>query len=255
VRTSGGSAWIRADTNTYAPAGTLSKLTRGEVEVAITANGTGNPRVDRIVLEMGDPPAMRAVAGTPTSGATLDNRSGAAAVPNDCVPLADVLVAPSVNTITGASIRDRRPWARGAFYTKLVSAQQAIVSGGFSDFAGGAAAFARLETSGAPMRYTLSGSGAEFPVATPPAGHLALRVIQGLTAIGPEHTVYHRYGNANGVSPAPQFSFTHDFIPSAGSLSFYVQARWLYPSSGAYAWYVNHLRFTVEELIREPSEN
>jgi hypothetical protein len=53
---------------------------------------------------------LRVVAGTPTAGATLDNRNGAATLPNNSVLLADVLVAAANSSITDAEIRDRRPF-------------------------------------------------------------------------------------------------------------------------------------------------
>lgn len=95
------------------------------VETAATADVT-NPRIDQVILEAADDThaagglnlaRVRIVAGTPTAGATLDNRSGVAALPSSAVRLADILVpaafaGPFVNA---THIRDRRPWVRGAF--------------------------------------------------------------------------------------------------------------------------------------------
>lgn len=85
-------------------------------ETVSTADAT-NPRVDRVILECKDTThdasgsnlaQTRVVAGTPTGGATLDNLSGAAAVPSSALLLADVLVGAAVSSITNANIRDRR---------------------------------------------------------------------------------------------------------------------------------------------------
>jgi len=91
-------------------------------EVIGTADAT-NPRIDQVVLEVLDTThdasgsslaRTRVVAGTPTGGATLDNRTGAAATPSSAILLADVLVAAGVASITDAAIRDRRPFQAGS---------------------------------------------------------------------------------------------------------------------------------------------
>jgi len=78
-----------------------------------TADGT-NPRVDRVCLTAPASsdsivPQVVVLAGTPSGGATLDNLTGAQAVPTGYVLLADVLVGAGVTSITTANIRDRRP--------------------------------------------------------------------------------------------------------------------------------------------------
>jgi hypothetical protein len=81
------------------------------------------PRIDQVVLRYndsaiptgaGNTPTIEVLTGTATSGATLDNRLGATALPNDCVRLFDVLMPAVASSVTTANIRDRRPWARGA---------------------------------------------------------------------------------------------------------------------------------------------
>lgn len=57
--------------------------------------------------EPDDGAALGILLGTPTSGATLDNRFGATALPTNCILLADVLI-PETNLVTSANIRDRR---------------------------------------------------------------------------------------------------------------------------------------------------
>jgi hypothetical protein len=94
------------------------------INETITTADSSNPRVDQVILEIrdnthdasgGNEARIRVVAGTPTSGATLNNRSGAAVKPGSAIVLADVLVPASDTSISNSQIRDRRPWARGAF--------------------------------------------------------------------------------------------------------------------------------------------
>lgn len=72
-----------------------------------------NPRIDRVVLRVRDSSIdsggaydarLDVVAGTPTAGATLSNLTGAAAVPNGALLLANVLVTANATTITDAEI-------------------------------------------------------------------------------------------------------------------------------------------------------
>jgi hypothetical protein len=87
-----------------------------QLAVTVGANASGNPRLDMVVLEVLDQQhtgssntlQLRVVPGTATVAATLDNRTGAAAVPASCIHLADILVANGAATIVTADIRDRR---------------------------------------------------------------------------------------------------------------------------------------------------
>lgn len=90
----------------------------GPTNLVIAANASGNPRVDQIILRYtaaSNTYAFMVLTGTATSGATLDNRSGAASLTNLDLRLADVLVANGASSITNSVIRDRRKWSRGAF--------------------------------------------------------------------------------------------------------------------------------------------
>lgn len=87
------------------------------VNVDIAASDPTNPRIDSVYLVIEDSQAagvnnqasIRTVTGTPTGGATLDNRTGAGAAPAGSLILADVLVAAAVGSILQPAIRDRRP--------------------------------------------------------------------------------------------------------------------------------------------------
>lgn len=130
----------------------------------ITANSSGLPRIDQVVARMynheHDGSGLRIwrleiVTGTPTAGATLDNRNGAAALPARSLRLADLMVANGSVTIGSSDIRDRRTWARGAFF--------------YDEYAGGNFASAispsqsslysprRIELSGAPLTVRMNG--------------------------------------------------------------------------------------------------
>lgn len=90
-------------------------------EAIATADGS-NPRIDTVILEVKDDTSdasganltqTRVLTGTPTAGATLANRNGAAALPNTALALADVLVGTGVGSITTANCQDTRPKQRG----------------------------------------------------------------------------------------------------------------------------------------------
>lgn len=139
--------------------------------VTLTNADPTNPRIDQIVLrardssDLGsgaDDSVFEVVTGTPTSGATLDNRTGAPALPNDRVRLADVLVPAGSSSTTNGNIRDRRPWARGA---RRIITRNANAAAG-NDYTTTSATFVaidatnltpRIECSGAPLRLALRG--------------------------------------------------------------------------------------------------
>ena len=96
------------------------------INEAVTAAHATLPRVDQVILEVLDnvhdvsglnQARVRVLTGTATSGATLDNRTGAAALPGSALLLADFLVGAAATTIPNTVIRDRRKWARGAYVT------------------------------------------------------------------------------------------------------------------------------------------
>lgn len=76
-----------------------------------------DPRVDRVVLEVLDDEhdssgsttsRARIIAGSPTAGATLDNRAGLPALPAGALALADVLVPAGATAVDNTNIRDYR---------------------------------------------------------------------------------------------------------------------------------------------------
>lgn len=122
VDVAAGAAFVRGDLTSRQ--GLYHVYNDGIVNLAIGANTSGNPRVDQVIARVydsqdglagADQATLEVLPGTATAGATLDNRSGAAALPLTAVRLADVLVASGTSSIVASNIRDRRPWARGGF--------------------------------------------------------------------------------------------------------------------------------------------
>ena len=163
VDVAAGGAWVQGDDT--ARQGFYHLVNDATVNVAVSAAHATLPRLDQVVARIYDAsvaggsntPAIEVIAGTPTSGATLANRTGAAALPNGAVRLADVIVAAADTSITTGEIQDRRPWARGGF--KIVEK----ADGDFSTTNGTNTAVTGLictmECSGAPVRVTVSALG------------------------------------------------------------------------------------------------
>lgn len=186
-------------------------------ETLTTAHAT-LPRIDQVILELKDNQhdasgsnlaQTRVVAGTATGGATLDNRTGAAALPSSALLLADVLVAATDTAITNSEIRDRRQWALGAY-------RQLLGDGGGSHTTTSATAViisaysTRLECSGAPLMIEFIGR-----VSHSVAGSGAFIYIyqDGVQLGAPTITA------VDGTTGQPPGTFTHRhvFAPTAGS--------------------------------------
>jgi hypothetical protein len=139
------------------------------INEAVTAANATNPRIDQVVLELKDTThdatgsnlvQTRVVAGTPTVGATLNNRTGAAALPASALLLADILVPAASSSVTNANIRDRRKWAQGA-YCRIARLSNAAAGNDYSITSTTMAGLdatnvkPRIECSGAPLRVRL----------------------------------------------------------------------------------------------------
>lgn len=175
VDVAAGSAWVQLDTG--ANNGLVHVLSDAVANVAVTASDATNPRIDQVLLRYndtaiptgsGNSPTIEVRAGTPTAGATLDNRSGAVtgSALNDTVRLADVLVPAASSSVTTANIRDRRPWARGAFTRVSRAATDLTTAAGTLTAMDTTNLRARVECSGAPMRITLQGIALHSVAAT-----------------------------------------------------------------------------------------
>ena len=143
-----GAAWVKGDSGTPAMGisqGLFSVVNDASVANAVTlpAAHATNPRLDAIVLKVRDSSDLGSgaddaifdyVQGTATAGATLLNRNGAAAIPNDCLHLADVLVPATATNLTAANVRDRRIPANGRA-TRYISGEETTTSATYAELA------------------------------------------------------------------------------------------------------------------------
>lgn len=250
-----GKAWLQIDSG--ARNGLAFAFSDAQEDPAIAASNATNPRIDQVVLQYndtsipagvgGDIPTVRVIAGVPTAGATLDNRSGAAALPNDCVRLADILVPAASVTVVTANIRDRRPWARGA-YRRI-----AVVAG---DYTVNNTAYAadldatnlkpRVECSGAPLRLKMEGM--TFNAAT--GDRVALKFREdGVNDVLPDASL------PRSTAFNQTCTYLVDHLPAAGSHTYPV---WAFSSAVGGVVRANAVlpfQITVEEVIRQNADN
>lgn len=106
-------------------------------EVIAAADPT-NPRIDQVILRAYDNTIdgsgnnfarTEVLTGTPTVGATLVNRTGAAALSANAIRLADVLVPAASASVTNANIKDRRPRTRGKSIIATTEARTNVAFG------------------------------------------------------------------------------------------------------------------------------
>jgi hypothetical protein len=136
-----GNAWVDMDTGTRN--GTYFQHNDAAVNVAVGAAHATLPRVDQLVLQINDPNVtgvldvaeLKVLPGTPTAGAQISSplggsyRAGAAALGNDRIRLADILVPAAAATIVNANIVDRRQMADGAVAQRIGVTSSPFVTG------------------------------------------------------------------------------------------------------------------------------
>jgi hypothetical protein len=131
----------------------------------VTAAHATLPRIDTVVLEVLDAnhdgggsnlARTRIIAGTATSGATLDNRTGAAALPSSATLLADVLVPAAAASILAGNIRDRRKQAMGSFWVVQRNGTDYTTTGTSMGNLDATNLYQRLECSGVTLRVAFS---------------------------------------------------------------------------------------------------
>lgn len=125
VRAAPGTAFIPGRNQANQGYYRLTKATNSDVAVA-AADGS-NPRLDNLIIRIMDAShdtsglyeaRVETISGTPSGGATLDNRTGApnldalAENSKNTLLLADILVPAGAATLSAAAVRDRRPFAR-----------------------------------------------------------------------------------------------------------------------------------------------
>jgi hypothetical protein len=188
-------------------------------EVIAAADAT-NPRIDQVILEIKDNQhdasgsnlvQTRVVTGTPTVGATLANRTGAAALPASALRLADVLVGAAAATVTNSVIRDRRTWARGA-YVSAVGDNTGNHTTSSTSFVEITQFAKRIECSGTSLEVTFRGRSWNTTAAA------ATNVGVVLDTVGtPTNGAWTGVGNNSNVLEIYDFCVSCVLTPSAGS--------------------------------------
>jgi hypothetical protein len=261
VDVAAGAAWVKGDT--ISRQGMYHMYSDAVANIVVASNSSGNPRIDQIVARVYDSTdgaaaqdngAVEMLQGTASAGATLTNRTGAAALPATAIRLADILVANGAASITSANIRDRRPWSRGAGVQVVRRANAAAGS----DYATSSTSYVvvdgtnlnpRLECSGVPVRLRLD------------YVHFLNGAASGIVDIRMDGTTID-----GGIERGRDFSSTeitigrpasveYIFTPSAGSHQF---APYYKTTAGTYsliARAATPLMFTVEELLRTNIDN
>jgi hypothetical protein len=266
VDVSSGRGWVSADASGFAGLAHFTSDATANVAVT-TANGT-NPRIDQLLVRWndssvpvgsgGDTPTFQCLAGTATGGATLDNRTGAAALPTNSLRLADILVPAASSSVTNANIRDRRPWARGAFNRTVRNSNAA--AGNDYTFTGATLALIdstnlqpRIECSGVPLKVTVTGrilgnaSGAHHAkvgVFVDGTGHDGMGTAEGA------HRIH--FAAASAENPV---SLTDVFVPAAGSHLIGLALSTDLSTDFLRAQATVPLTFTVEEVVRNSANN
>lgn len=234
-------------------------------ETVTTAHAT-LPRVDQVVLEVLDNThdssgsnlvRTRVVAGTATSGATLANRTGAAALPSSALLLADVLVGAAATSITNAVIRDRRKWARGAFCRLAHTSSNISISA--TSFTQVSSALAgRIECSGSPLRMSISGWWLAGALSGGAATAYIRPVMDGAPIDGASSTEGYRGVNWVTSAESGLLHVEYTFTPSAGSHTFDWQAA--VTGSDEIQFVTNAgtgqpLVAVIEEILRQNTKN
>lgn len=127
VDVAAGTAFVKGDSGTPGVGlsqGLYAVVNDAAIPNAVTcaAADATNPRLDQVVLKVTDSQdlgdasdlaTLEVLTGTPTGGATLENRTGAAALTSNRLRIADVLVPATAVNLTAANVRDRRLPANG----------------------------------------------------------------------------------------------------------------------------------------------
>lgn len=225
------------------------------------------PRIDQIILRVKDAadlgdvtntPSVEVLQGTATSGATLSNRTGAAALPNNCLRLADILVPAAYATtfVTNTHIRDKRPWAYGAFY-RTVRNSNASATNDYTTTSTTSVSIdatnlaARIECTGVPVRMVLTGRITNTALG---ANVRFSPTIDG-TMPDSDSTDWWYGWNTPVAGYQTYINLTALVAPSSGSHTF----SWVWSTSSGtaslFARVNNPVVFAVEELIRANTTN
>lgn len=232
-------------------------------ETVTTAHAT-LPRIDQVILEVLDAnhdggasnlARVRILAGTATAGATLDNRTGATALPNSAIRLADVLVPAAAASILAGNIRDRRPRARGAYRFIKRTANAAATN----DYTTTSATFAsidstnfrpRIECSGVPLRMTIRGllSHGTSGALTVMVPWMDSAIAEGSSG---DWMIFQRDVNLTEMTVNWEWEFT----PTAGSHVLEFAWRTSTGTASLLARSTIPTQLAIEEIVRDNSDN
>lgn len=218
--------------------------------IIATAHAT-LPRIDQITVDSTG--TLAVLNGTPGSGATLDNRTGAASLPAGSERLADILVPAASATVLTANIRDRRAWARGA-YTRLSRAVSNYTASTTTLTALDTTNLrVRLECTGVPLQFHLHCYGGRSVANTRyDAGFLMDAATLFTYNVIPQRV--HATDNVSAVGS----TYTAEINPPAGSHLIDVAAAVGDAAGGTatiYASSVTPLHFSVKELVTQDANN
>ena len=239
VNVAGGTAWVPTTS------GILRRVTF--TANSITVPVAGNTRLDQIVIDSTG--LLTRVAGADSAGVTLDNRTGAAALPAGTIRLADLLITTAGVVNNVANIRDRRPWARGASKSILRTAGSfnTPTSHGLLDATG---LQPRIECTGNPLKVKLlcrwQHNIALFTITFSPS-------VDGVTRGGVD-TAYGTTPAASQANVTYGFYCEWEITPTAGSHLIGLMGG--ATSLGSILSTVaDPLEFVIEESIRQNASN
>lgn len=236
---------IAAGTAYVTASGALTRAAPGSTVLgSIPAASASNFRLDQVVVSSAG--TVSRLAGTQGTTVTLANRTGVAAIPAGSMLLHDILV--TSGGVLAANVRDRRSWARGAFYRFVRAAANYTTASTTLVEIDTTNARARIECTGVPVRIALWGSGASSAAATLQYGlFMDGAGIDSTTDLGRfTSTAANQTGPAAYVYVAAPAAGSHLFSPtfatSAGTLTVLGTAA-------------NPLTFVIEELVRQNANN
>lgn len=257
VDVAAGAMLVQADTGFRM--GLFLQINDAAIANAVTfdASHATLPRVDRVILRVNDTddlasatdvPTLEKVNGVPTAGATLDNENGIAALPDNALLLATVLIPAASSAVTAGNVRDRRKWARGAFRRILRNVSNYVTSS--SSFAAMDATnlSPRVECSGAPLSISLTGELSH----TVANSRIRFEFRADGVAIDNQEIVV---GTPAGASDVTSMSPEWTTVPVAGSRLLAPHFRIDSGTGTVYATPSDPLVLVIEERLRQDADN
>jgi hypothetical protein len=223
--------------------------------VVVTASNATNPRIDQIILRWNDTsiptgsgniPTLAVLTGTATGGATLDNRTGAAALPADTLRLADILVPATSTTVTTANIRDRRLWSRGAYN---------VITRSTGDYTTASVGDVSIDATNLKPRIECAGGGIAVRISLVSGTLLSVAGTIGFVLMV-DGVAHSRQAMRHDTGSAGSFlHMEHWVAPAAGSHTFEFQYSVSAGTATLNANATNKLYMVVEEIVRPNTSN